>query len=90
MILWAAGLQVTVTGRHELSASPAHVTVGRHGFVVLGHAGPWPVEERWWDPLRRRRIARVQVLVREERTGTQRVLLLGMEHGEWTLLARYD
>jgi protein ImuB len=57
---------------------------------VLRHAGPWPVEERWWDPLRRRRLARVQVLVREVRTNTERVLLLGLENREWSLLARYD
>ena len=84
------GEVVRVTGRHELSARPVRVTVGRHAFAVLRHAGPWPVEERWWDPLRRRRLARVQVLATEERTGTQRVMLLGLENGEWSLLARYD
>ena len=86
----ADGADITVTGRHELTAPPSHVVVGRHGFEVLAHAGPWPVEERWWDPLRRRRMARVQVLVREVRTGVQRVLLLGLENGQWSLLARYD
>lgn len=84
------GADITVTGRHELSTAPAHVVIGRHAFTVLSHAGPWPVEERWWDPARRRRMARVQVLVREERTGTQRVLLLGLENRQWSLLARYD
>ena len=86
----AHGTEVSVTGRHELSADPAHVDVGRHGFTVLRHAGPWPVEERWWDHVRRRRLARVQVLVREDRTGLERVLLLGLENGAWSLLARYD
>jgi protein ImuB len=86
----AAGTQVVVTGRHELSAPPSRVVVGRSGFEVLAHAGPWPVEERWWDPLRRRRVARVQVLVREDRAGTERVLLLVREEGKWALLARYD
>ena len=86
----AHGVDVSVTGRHELSADPAHVTVGRHGFTVMRHAGPWPVEERWWDHVRRRRLARVQVLVREDRTGLERVLLLGLENGAWCLLARYD
>lgn len=66
------GTEVSVTGRHELSADPAHVDVGQHGFTVLRHAGPWPVEERWWDHVRRRRLARVQVLVREDRTGLER------------------
>lgn len=89
-VLDPRGAAVRVTGRHELSGRPARVTVGRHTFTVLRHAGPWPVEERWWDPLRRRRLARVQVLVTEDRTGTERVLLLGLENGEWSLLARYD
>jgi hypothetical protein len=30
------------------------------------------------------------VLVREDRTGLERVLLLGLENGAWSLLARYD
>ena len=89
-VLDAHGADLAVTGRHELSADPAHVVVGSHRFTVLRHAGPWPVEERWWDPLRRRRLARVQVLVREVRTDTERVLLLGLENREWSLLARYD
>ena len=84
------GADVHVTGRHELSGRPVRVVAGRHVFTVRGHAGPWPVEERWWDPSRRRRLARVQVLVTEERTGTERVLLLGLENGGWSLLARYD
>ncbi|MEY3587412.1 MAG: hypothetical protein RJA47_8, partial [Actinomycetota bacterium] len=45
---------------------------------------------RWWDPLRRRRLARVQVLVREVRTNNQPVHQLGLEKREWSLLARYD
>lgn len=94
-VLDAGGATVVVTGRHELSAPPECVIVGRRTFMVLAHAGPWPVEERWWDPLRRRRIARVQVLVRETRggtthAGTERVLLLVREAGTWALLARYD
>ena len=89
-VLDAHGADLAVTGRHELSADPVHVVVGAHSFTVLRHAGPWPVEERWWDPLRRRRLARVQVLVREVRTNTERVLLLGLENREWSLLARYD
>jgi len=32
----------------------------------------------------------VQVLVRDVRTNTERVLLLGLENRQWSLLARYD
>jgi len=88
----ADGSRVTVTGRHELSSVPARVTVGERVFEVAAHAGPWPVEERWWDPARRRRVARLQVLVRPVGRGDEagHVLLLVLESGAWSLLARYD
>ena len=33
------------------------------GRAVLAWAGPWPVEERWWDPAGARRRARLQALL---------------------------
>lgn len=86
----ADGARVTVTGRHELSAAPETVMVGDRRFTVRAHAGPWPVEERWWDPLRRRRMARLQVLVNDGGRGPEHVLLLALESGTWSLLAHYD
>ena len=47
-------------------------------------AGPWPVEERWWDVTRARRLARFQVL-----TDSDRLLLLLLERGQWHLTAEY-
>lgn len=85
----ATGSEVSVTGRHEFSALPAVVEVGGHEWRVERAAGPWPVEERWWDPRRRRRHARAQVLVRHPRFGVG-VFLLGIENGAWSLLGRYD
>jgi protein ImuB len=52
---------------------------------VVAWAGPWPVEERWWDPAGHRRRARVQVL---DDTGTAH--LLAVEGGRWWLEATYD
>ena len=85
----ARGVVVGVTGRHELDAVPARVSVSGHEYRIERTAGPWPVEERWWDPRRRRRHVRLQVLVRNAR-GARRVFLLGLEDGEWHLLGRYD
>ncbi len=85
----ATGCEVSVTGRHEFSALPAVVEVGGHEWRVERAAGPWPVEERWWDPRRKRRHARAQVLVRHPRFGVG-VFLLGIENGAWSLLGRYD
>ena len=85
----ATGHTVGVTGRHELDSVPARVSVSGHEYRVERTAGPWPVEERWWDPRRRRRHVRMQALVRNAR-GAQRVFLLGLEDGSWHLLGRYD
>ena len=100
----AHGRDVWVTGRHELSSPPTTVSIdggrGVSQWCVHAVAGPWPVEERWWDPRRRRRHARLQVLVtqmKENEHGKehrrqrrkQMVLLLGRENQQWSLLAYY-
>ena len=72
---------VGVGGRGLISAAPARL--GRH--EVVGWAGPWPAEERWWDPERARRRARVQVVLAD---GTAH--LLALEQGAWHLEATYD
>jgi hypothetical protein len=47
---------VTVSGRGVLSAAPARLSVdGDPWLEVVAWAGPWPLEERWWDTARRRR-----------------------------------
>jgi protein ImuB len=77
---------VAVTGRGELSAVPTLVAVGRtRPQAVTGWAGPWPCDEHWWDPGRRRRRARLQVVLAD---GTAHVLTL--EDGRWAVEATYD
>ncbi len=60
----SAGRSVVVDARHTMSGDPARVTIGEHRYDVVAWAGPWPVEERWWDPHRARRAVRLQLLVR--------------------------
>ena len=39
------------------------MTVGqRPPQPIIGWAGPWPLDERWWDEHRHRRMARFQVV----------------------------
>lgn len=58
------GRPVAVTGRSQLTSPPRRVTVARHSARhVIGWAGPWPVDERWWDPNGEGMRARVQVVV---------------------------
>ena len=84
-VIDAAGCAVRVTGRGFVSAPPATVQSNTmQSEVVQAWAGPWPVEERWWDLTRSRRMARFQVL-----THSGRLLLLAVERGQWWLTAEY-
>ncbi|MCB9379165.1 MAG: DNA polymerase Y family protein [Acidimicrobiaceae bacterium] len=80
----AEGRPVTVSGRGVVSAAPAVLRDSRGAQAVDAWAGPWPVEERWWDAARSRRMARFQV-----QTGDGRLVLLAVERGGWWLLAEY-
>ena len=88
-LLDAEGRTVQVNGRGEIRHPPATVIVSTAGhstepIAVAGWAGPWLVDERWWDPDRRCRQARVQV-VTVEGTG----LLLARFDRQWWLTAVY-
>ncbi|UVS82053.1 DNA polymerase IV [Actinokineospora sp. UTMC 2448] len=86
----AEGEEVAVTGRFRLTADPAEVVVGRHPpRRVLAWSGPWPVDERWWDPRGRRR-ARLQVVLAEaSEEDNQAALLLSREDEKWTVEGIY-
>ena len=85
-VLDAAGAPVGVSGRGLATAAPAWVSVGggpRSGVVAW--AGPWLVDERWWDASTHRRRARWQVV-----TATGAAHLLCLEGGGWVAEALYD
>jgi protein ImuB len=52
---------------------------------VVAWAGPWPADERWWDPATHRRRARFQLL-----TDDGAAHLAVVEAGRWWLEAVYD
>jgi protein ImuB len=80
-----AGDAVTVTGRCVLSAAPAWLAAGGEPPLrITGWAGPWPLSERWWDPVAARRRARFQLL-----TGDGRAWLAAVQDGRWLIEARY-
>ncbi len=80
----AAGTPVQVSGRGQLSAPPAAVLVGGHWLAVRYWAGPWPVEQRWWDAATHRRVARFQLL-----TDDQRLFDVGLEDRRWWMHAEH-
>ncbi len=82
----ATGAPVGVSGRGLVSAIPARLSVAGGPWVeVAAWAGPWPLDQRWWDPEAHRRQARFQVLTAE---GVAHLLTL--EGGHWWSEAVYD
>ena len=88
-LLDAAGRLVGVSGRGAISAAPVSCSMGGGpGIEVTAWAGPWCVDERWWDPVAHRRRARVQVVLGSGSRSAAH--LLSLESGRWWLEATYD
>jgi protein ImuB len=82
----AGGDGVLVTGRGGGTGEPGKLSIDGGPWVELaGWAGPWPVDERWWDPAARRRRARFQLL-----TADGRAHLAAVEGKRWWIEATYD
>src|ERR1700756_3879152 len=77
---------IRVTNRGMFSADPARL-IARGGDDQLSWwAGPWPVDERWWDPdLAKGRTARAQVMLEDERA-----FLLCYRQRRWYLEGSYE
>jgi protein ImuB len=84
-VLSADGRPVGVDGRGVLTAEPARFSAAGDSRPVAAWAGPWPVEERWWDETASRRLARFQVVGVDGSAW-----LLMVEGGHWWVEARYD
>jgi protein ImuB len=90
---------VRVTGRGLFSTDPSRLAApGRDGRLSWW-AGPWPVDERWWDPDQAKagRTARAQVLVdfdersREEQNARPaQALLLCYRQRRWYVEGIYE
>jgi protein ImuB len=82
-----ARLVITPTGGIVGARMPAGRNAAARDTVVeiVGWAGPWPVDERWWAPGEASRRARFQVAL-----GDGRALLLCLTDGDWSVEAIYD
>jgi protein ImuB len=81
----AGGMSVSVNGRGMLSAEPSWLRVNGDWARIVAWAGPWPVDERWWDPKVRQRLARLQVTTQKDLA-----YLLKLTDGRWWVEATYD
>lgn len=81
----ADGREVAVDDRGTLRGVPTALHVGDERRTVIGWAGPWPIDERTWDPGRHRSGCRCQVV---DGAGTAWLLVRGGD--EWWAEGRYD
>ncbi|MEV4534902.1 DNA polymerase Y family protein [Asanoa sp. NPDC049518] len=82
----AAGEPVGVSARLMVTAAPARLAIGNGPPAeIIGWAGPWPVDERWWAPTEARRRARFQVALADGSA-----FLLSLAAGQWSVEAIYD
>jgi protein ImuB len=62
-VLDATGHSVVISDRGAIARPPARLGLDREPAVpVASWAGPWPVDERWWDPASAARVARIQLV----------------------------
>lgn len=82
-----AGTGIGVTDRGVFDASPSRLRWGTKEWELTGLAGPWPVDERWWDSCNASTgpTARAQVVLDDERA-----LLLVFDEGRWRVEGIYE
>ncbi|BBZ10296.1 DNA polymerase Y family protein [Mycobacterium branderi] len=87
-LLDSQGNPIRVTSRGLFSADPARLAARGRDDPLRWWAGPWPVDERWWDPDRAKgRTARAQVLVGGD---PGKALLLCYRRRRWYLEGIYE
>jgi protein ImuB len=86
-VLSADGLLVKITDRGALTAEPAKLQTEECAdpLPIEAWAGPWPVDELWWDPAGARQVARFQMVAADGSAW-----LLVVERNRWWTEARYD
>ena len=80
-----AGAAVSVDARGALSGTLAALSSGGAMRAITAWAGPWPVDERWWDASSAVRCNRFQVV-----DDAGQAWLLVNEGESWWAEARYD
>jgi protein ImuB len=86
-VLSADGQPVRITERGSMTAAPARLQTEDSGapLIVEAWAGPWPIDELWWDPAAARQVARFQMVAVDGSAW-----LLVVEGDQWWTEARYD
>ncbi|WP_432246382.1 DNA polymerase Y family protein [Mycolicibacterium sp. ELW1] len=94
-LLDAQGNPVRVTVRGMFTAEPARLDGAGHHYqgALSWWAGPWSVDERWWDHSQQSRVgrtARAQVLVDSRPGAPETALLLCYRQRRWYVEGVYE
>lgn len=89
-VLDSLGRTVLVTERGTMPASPARFAPDAQAgplTPITAWAGPWPVDERWWDHQAARQLARMQLV---DTAGRAYLVCLDIGAQQWLLEGVYD
>ncbi|MCW2493441.1 MAG: Nucleotidyltransferase/DNA polymerase-like protein involved in repair, partial [Frankiales bacterium] len=86
-VLDEAGRTVIVTARGGIPTSPARFAIGPVNSTITAWAGPWPVDERWWDADARQHLVRLQLV---DATGRAYLVCFTASDQSWYLEGIYD
>jgi protein ImuB len=84
-VLDAGGEPVRIDARLRMSAPPAWLVMDSVRVDVTGWAGPWPVDDHWWDARTADRTARLQMLLADGRA-----VIVTIRGGEWYAAVAFD
>ncbi|MGI8667361.1 MAG: DNA polymerase Y family protein [Jatrophihabitans sp.] len=85
----AATAALDAAGALDLAGSPGRAGPGSAQALtgITAWAGPWPVDERWWDPVSARRLARLQLV---DTSGRAYLVCFDVTAQRWLLEGVYD
>jgi protein ImuB len=88
-VLDDSGRSVLVTDRGTIPAPPARFVVEPNSpaAAITAWAGPWPVDERWWDASSRQHLARLQLV---DAVGRAYLVCFTVSEQRWYLEGIYD
>ncbi len=90
-LLDAGGHAVVISDRGSVLRPPSRLRLRRESPVaVTSWAGPWPADERWWDPASAVRVARMQVVDASGRAYLIAGEMAAESEPQWVLEGIYD
>lgn len=86
-VLDEAGRTVVVTDRGSIPTPPARFVLDMTPATITAWAGPWPVDERWWDAESRQHLVRLQLV---DAAGRAYLVCFVVAEQRWLLEGVYD